>query len=108
MLTGIRLKEHVTPFARRLTAASHPLRLAILHVLCSGDMRTGDIASNVDIPENLAVHHLMNLTATGWVTKNRLGKTVTYHLNDKAFFDWYRVFADTAFGREVISKKVKP
>lgn len=107
-MTGIRLNEHTAPFARRLAAASHPLRLSILHVLCSGEMRTGEIAKNVDIPENLAVHHLMTLTACGWVTKKRLGKSVTYSLNARAFFDWYRVFADTAFGRDVISKKVRP
>jgi DNA-binding transcriptional ArsR family regulator len=107
MLTGAPLREKAKPFAARLAALGHPMRLAILHILAHGPMRMTEIAQNADMAENLAAHHLSALAKGGWIGKTRVGKTVTYHLNERAFFDWFRLFADTPFGRTTVEKRVK-
>jgi DNA-binding transcriptional ArsR family regulator len=107
MLTGIRLREKVKPFAIRQTALAHPIRLSILYLLANSPMLMHEIAENVDYPGNLVSHHLSVLLKGGWVQKVKLGKTVTYSLREHALFDFFRLFEGTSLERNVIEKRLK-
>lgn len=107
MLTGIRLKEKVTSFGKRMKGIAHPHRLGILYLLAHGPMCTHDIAGNADLPENLIVHHLFVLEHAGWVRKKKQGRTVTYTIQERAFGDFYRLFVDTPFYHLKLMKRLK-
>mgnify|MGYP001581411531 FL=1 len=107
MLTGARLKDKIKPFAKRLRGIAHENRLAILYLLAYYPLQMHEIAENLNLPENLAAHHLKQMHVSGWLLKTKLGRTVTYRLNDKAFFEFNRLFADTPFERQVLSKYYK-
>lgn len=85
MHTGIRLKEKVRPIAKKIRGISHDHRIALLYLLAHGPMEVKNIVANVDVPQNLVSHHLKKLLTTGWVTKVRWGRTVTYQVNRSAF-----------------------
>jgi DNA-binding transcriptional ArsR family regulator len=104
MLTRARLKERVKPLSRRLKGVSQVYRVAILYLLAHDPMEVHDITDCVGLTENLVSHHLKQLYLTGWVLKTRKGRVVTYRLNEKAFFEFNRLFEDTPFDREVLSK----
>jgi DNA-binding transcriptional regulator PaaX len=63
-----------------------------------------DIVDHLGLAENLVAHHLKQLHLGGWVVKTRAGREVTYQLRDKAFFEFNRLFEDTPFEKEVLSK----
>lgn len=107
MLTRSRLREKVRPFARRMDAVGQEYRLAIIYLLSFDPMEVRDIVENVGIPENLLSHHLKVLHETGWVTKTKVGKHVTYQLNEKAFFELARMLEGTPFHRTRLSKRIK-
>ncbi len=104
MLTGGRLKEKVKPFAKHLRGAAHPHRLAIIYLLAHDPMEVRDIVDNLGLAENLIAHHLKQMHLSGWVVKTRQGRSVTYRLSEKAFFELYRLLDNTPFARQVLSK----
>lgn len=104
MLTRARLKERVKPVTRRLRGVAHVYRLAILYLLAHESMEVHDITENLGLAENLVSHHLKQLYLAGWVLRTRTGRVVTYRLNEKAFFEFNRLFEDTPFERDVLSK----
>jgi DNA-binding transcriptional ArsR family regulator len=104
MLTRARLKEKVKPVARRIRGISQVYRIGILYILAHEPMEVHTICDNLGIAENLVSHHLKQLYLTGWVVKTRTGRVVTYRLNEKAFFEFNRLFEDTPFHRDVLSK----
>jgi len=106
MVTGIRLKEKVKPFAKRIQGISHPIRLSILYVLAFKDFPLHEIAENLDYPSNLISHHITTLVKSGWVEKKKWKQYVYYHLKHRILFDWYRLFIGTPLQQEVIYKKL--
>jgi len=107
MVTGIRLKEKVKPFAKRIQGISHPIRLSILYILAFKDFPLHEIAENLDYPQNLISHHITQLVSSGWVEKKRWKQNMYYHLKQRVLFDWYRLFSETPLQKEVISKKIQ-
>jgi|SRR3990167_5605751 len=107
MLTRSKLKEKVQPFAKRIRGVAHDHRLAILYVLAHNQLEAKDIVDALGVPENLVAHHLKQMYITGWVLKTKQGRSVTYRLNEKAFFEFNRLFTDTPFDRQVLSKYYK-
>ena len=106
MITGVRLKEKVKPFAKRMEGIAHPIRLSILYLLAYKDFPLHEIAENLDYPQNLVSHHLKTLSSAGWVVKKKWKQYVYYHLKTRVLFDWYRLFSGTPLEKEVISKKL--
>jgi DNA-binding transcriptional ArsR family regulator len=104
MLTRARLKERVKPVTRKLKGAAQIYRVGILYILAHEPMEAHDVADALGVRENLVSHHLKQLYLTGWVLKTRKGRVVTYRLNEKAFFEFNRLFEDTPFERDVLSK----
>jgi len=107
MLTRARLKEKVKPFARRIRGVAQLYRLGILYLLAHDPMEVHDITDCLGIAENLVSHHLTQLYKTGWVVKTKRGRAVVYRLNEKAFFEFNRMFEDTPFHKDVLSKYFK-
>lgn len=107
MLTRARLREKVKPVARRLRSAAHLSRLSILYLLAHEPMIARDIVDSLGLTENLVAHHLKQLYLGRWVRKTRQGREVKYQLKDKNFFEFFRLFENTAFEKDVIKKYVK-
>jgi DNA-binding transcriptional ArsR family regulator len=107
MLTRARLKERVKPLCRRARGMAQVYRIAIIYLLAYEPMEAHTITDHLGLKENLVSHHLKQLYLTGWVLKTRKGRVVTYRLNEKAFFEFTRLFEDTPFEREVLSKYKK-
>jgi DNA-binding transcriptional ArsR family regulator len=104
MLTRARLKEKVKPVTRRIRGISQIYRIGVLYLLAHEPMEVHAICDCLGIAENLVSHHLKQLYLTGWVVKTRKGRIVTYRLNEKAFFEFNRLFEDTPFHRDVLTK----
>ena len=104
MLTRARLREKVKPFVRRFRGISHVHRLAIVYLLAHEHMQVHTIVDSLGIKENLVSHHLRQLNLSGWVLKTRVGRDVTYRLNEKAFVEFNRLFEDTPFEKTVLRK----
>jgi ArsR family transcriptional regulator, lead/cadmium/zinc/bismuth-responsive transcriptional repressor len=107
MLTRARLREKVKPVARRMRSVAQVYRLSILYLLAHEPMIVKDIMDHVGLPENLVGHHLKQLHLGGWVMKTKNGREVTYQIREKAFFEFNRLFEDTPFEKEVLSKYAK-
>lgn len=84
MLTKNRLKEKVRPVAKLMEGVANVYRLAIVYLLSSNDLLSRELVGALGLPQNLVSHHLKVLLATGWVTRERAGKKVTYRLNKEA------------------------
>jgi len=106
MVTGVRLKERVKPFAKRMEGIAHPIRLSILYILAFKEYPLHEIAENLDYKPNLVSHHLTILQSSGWVEKKKWKQYVYYHLKHRVLFDWYRLFNETPLAKEVIAKKL--
>lgn len=107
MLTRARLKEKVKPFTRRIRGVAQVYRMGILYLLAHGPMEVNEITDGLGLKENLVSHHLRQMYLGGWVMKTRKGRVVTYRLNEKAFFEFNRLFEETPFHKEVLSKYLK-
>ncbi len=105
MVTRVRLREKIKPHAARIRGIAHPHRLSILYLLCHDALDVRDIVAHVDLPENLVSHHLKQMLLSGWVTKTRTGRRVTYQLQEKAFRDIYAFLSDTPFVRNLLGIK---
>ena len=84
MLSGIRLKQKITPVAAKFSAAGNVHRLSILYMLAQGPLTLPVIIRRLKISPSLTIHHLQILRKSGWVSKSKFGKLVTYYLSDKA------------------------
>jgi ArsR family transcriptional regulator len=61
---------------------SHPLRIAILHVLAAEPHEVGRLASELSISQPNASQHLAVMRAAGLVEAERDGREVIYRLSD--------------------------
>ncbi len=107
MLTRARLKEKVTPVARRLRGLAEIHRLAIVYLLAHGPQNSRDLAQRVGIAENLISHHLKQLRLGGWVVRKKIGRQAVYSLKEKTFLEIGRLFDGTPFEKEVLAKHYK-
>src|SRR3989344_4450721 len=104
MVTGKRLHEKVKPFANRVRGVAHPHRLAIMYLLAHDPLEVRDIVDYLGLAENLVSHHLKQMHSSGWLSKEKIGRSVTYRLNEKAFFEVKKLLADPPFDRQFLSK----
>jgi DNA-binding transcriptional ArsR family regulator len=84
MLTGSRLRQKLTPPARKFHALGNLWRLSIVYTLGREPMDFGRLVSRLKLPPNLLSHHLKQLMNAGVVTKTKVGKLATYYLADEA------------------------
>ena len=83
MTSGKRLLAKVAPFAKIIKGIAHPHRLAILYLLAYDPTWPEDIVRHMPIRQTLVAHHLKEMLRSGWLTKKRNGKHVTYAVNKK-------------------------
>lgn len=107
MLTGIRLKEKVKLFEKKMKGPAHAIRLAIIYTLAHGELPLHEIVSDVDAPQNLVSHHMAILEKSGWVGKRTAGREVYYHLIDRGFFALTRMLVDTPYYHQTLLKRLK-
>ncbi len=67
-----------------LRAAGDIHRLAILYLLAAEPTNLTDIVHRTKLSPSLVSHHMKVLRGSGWVTKSKYGKEVTYYLVDSA------------------------
>jgi DNA-binding transcriptional ArsR family regulator len=79
----IRHKD-VSRLSQAFDALSEPNRCLIFRALLKGqNVRVGDVAKVVGISDSLASQHLKTLAQAQLVEKNKTGKSVYYHVNQK-------------------------
>lgn len=64
---------------------SEPTRLDIVRELTDGEKCVCKIYEKLDLPQNLASHHLSVLRDCGLITARKEGRWVYYSLNKKMF-----------------------
>ena len=77
------LKE-VGHTAELLKIIAEENRLKILCTLKKGERCACDIAEDIDVPQNLASHHLKALKNNGLIESRKEGLKVIYQINKKA------------------------
>ena len=92
MLSGKRLQQKVAPTAEKFRALGDANRFAILYLLAADPMDVGDIIDRTKLSPSLVAHHLKVLLQTGWVTKTKYGKLVTYYLVEGAVGELTKFF----------------
>lgn len=105
MTTGKRLLAKVAPYVKLVRGLSHPYRVAILYLLAHDPMWERDLVIHLGKPQNLVAHHLKEMTKGGWLKREKVGRYVTYTLNDKAFRELPKLLVDTPFGRQLFVPK---
>lgn len=95
MHTGIRLKEKTKKLAKIIRGINGPTRLGILYLLLHKPLEAHEIVSDIDLPANLVAHHLKGMYTAGWVNKMRIGRSVTYQINEKVFLEIQKFIDDS-------------
>lgn len=65
-------------------AAGSETRITILSLLIRGPQDLGTIIRRTKRSPSLVAHHLNVLCDSGWITKSKFGKLVTYYLDENA------------------------
>lgn len=73
---------------------SHPVRIAMLHLLAEDPREVGRLAADLDISQPNASQHLAVMRAAGLVESTRDGRGVTYRLADPGVIGACDVMAD--------------
>ncbi len=63
-----------------LKTLSHPHRLRMIQILLRGTCSVGELAEACEIPSNMASEHLRLLKDRGFLTNERQGRQVFYHI----------------------------
>lgn len=105
MHTGIRLKEKSKKVAKIIRGINGPTRLGILYLLLHKPLETHEIVSDIDLPASLVAHHLKQMYRSGWVKKTRVGRNVTYELEEKVFREIAKFFEGTRLQWKLTPKK---
>lgn len=86
MLTSpIKLKktdEILEPAARLFHVLSSPIRLKILHCLCTGEENVGQLVGLIGTSQPNMSQHLNALFQAGILGKRRVGTQILYHVMD--------------------------
>lgn len=99
MTTGKRLLRKVHSYSEKLQAVSDDHRLAIVYLLAHEPMTVRDITLNLPLSHSLASHHSNALYKAGWVTREKIGRTVEYALNKKSLSVLSDFLAQTPIAR---------
>ncbi len=66
--------------AECLKALSHPVRLRIVQLLLHGRYTVGELASDCEIPDNVASEHLRLMQRCKFLSSEREGRRVYYRI----------------------------
>lgn len=69
---------HFAEAAECLRTLAHPVRLRIVQLLLHGRYAVGEVASDCEIPDNVASEHLRLLQRCGFLNSDRDGRFVYY------------------------------
>ena len=84
MLLGNHLIQKTSPIADKFRAAGSESRTAILAMLLREPMTFSVLVRKLELSPSLTLHHLKILLKSGWITRSKFGKLVTYYLSDSA------------------------
>lgn len=74
---------HVQDFAQAaecLKTLAHPVRLRVVQMLLHGRYTVGELATDCEIPDNVASEHLRLLQRCGFLNSEREGRKVYYQV----------------------------
>jgi DNA-binding transcriptional ArsR family regulator len=84
MTGGKRLIRKLSPMSRVISAVAHVNRLAIINLLLDqSSLDVWEIVRSLRLSDEVVSHHLKILKQSGWITRIRIGKHVTYKLDQK-------------------------
>jgi DNA-binding transcriptional ArsR family regulator len=72
--------KELTEAAECLKTLAHPVRLRMVQLLLHGRYTVGELASDCDIPDNVASEHLRLLQRCGFFDSEREGRRVFYQV----------------------------
>ncbi|MEZ6070816.1 MAG: metalloregulator ArsR/SmtB family transcription factor [Pirellulales bacterium] len=72
--------EALSQAADCLRILAHPVRLRIVQLLLHGRYTVGEIATDCEVPENVASEHLRLMQRCGFFTSEREGRRVYYQV----------------------------
>jgi DNA-binding transcriptional ArsR family regulator len=84
MLSRINLHNKMKPHADKFHAIGNIIRLSILYILAREPMEFNRLSNRLKLSPSLLSHHLKRLADVGWVTKTKIGKFVTYYVDEDA------------------------
>ncbi len=84
MLSGNHLTQKTSHTAAKFRAAGTDTRTAILAMLRREPMTFPVLVRKLQLSPSLTLHHLKILQKSGWVTRSKFGKLVTYYLSEQA------------------------
>jgi DNA-binding transcriptional ArsR family regulator len=87
MISRIRLYQKLQPSAKKFSALGNISRLSIVYSLGREAMEFGQLSRRLKISPSLLSHHLNVLVESGWITKLKVGKLVTYYISEKTVKD---------------------
>jgi ArsR family transcriptional regulator len=103
------VKRQTDPDVRLLQAAADPTRLAILRQLSeSNGVCACDFTACCDVSQPTVSHHLKVLREAGWVTSERRGSWVWYHLRPDAVERFQALAAGLRTGPLTLTPSVAP
>lgn len=76
-LLGMEMLEQAAGCLRTI---AHPHRLRMIQILLNGACSVGELAEACEIPSNMASEHLRLLKDRGFLTSERQGRLVFYHI----------------------------
>jgi len=82
-LKNIKSNKKISKTANLLGIIAEENRLRILCVLKKGERCVCDIWKDLDIPQNLASHHLKVLKDAGFIDSHKEGLKMIYRINKK-------------------------
>ena len=66
--------------AECLRTLAHPVRLRMVQLLLNGRYTVGELAEDCDVPDNVASEHLRLMQRCGFLTSEKNGRQVFYHV----------------------------
>lgn len=72
--------ERLEQAAECLKTLAHPIRLRMIQLLLAGRYSVGEIASDCQIPDNVASEHLRLMQRCGFLSSSREGRFVYYRI----------------------------
>lgn len=82
MISNSVLRQKLERPASRFQSLGNLTRLAILYTLARDPLEFGRLRHRLKLPPSLLSHHLTVLLRSGWVTKTKVGKFVTYYVGE--------------------------
>lgn len=95
------------PLEKFTKAFSDKNRLKIIDLLFKEPLKVSQVAYKLDIEENLASHHLRNLSKNGILKSNKRGREVIYTINRTKLLNLTKQLVKKPYLKEIVKEALK-